>query len=39
MRKYRILAGVWFSDKKPEMHAFLRPFTDALTDLESSGIH
>lgn len=38
LRKYRIFAGLWFGDTKPQMRTFLNPFVSELQELESKGI-
>ena len=32
-----VLGGLWFSDKKPVMSTFLKPFTTSLKELETKG--
>lgn len=32
-----VLGGLWFSDKKPVMSTFLKPFRSSLEDLETKG--
>lgn len=32
-----VLGGLWFSDKKPVMSTFLKPFRTSLEELETKG--
>ena len=32
-----VLGGLWFSDKKPVMSTFLKPFRTSLEGLETKG--
>lgn len=36
--KRRLLAGLWFGDKKPHMNVFLKPFVEEMNELSSSGV-
>ncbi|XP_066925533.1 uncharacterized protein [Clytia hemisphaerica] len=36
-RKYRLFAGLWFSDKKPDFKTFLKPFAEELKEFGTAG--
>ena len=38
LKKYRVLAGLWFGEEKPNMNTFLDPLVRELQHLYSKGM-